>query len=190
MPKIIEDYITSDLVVFGTPIHTYHMSSLLKTFIDRCLPLHTFKLVSKIEGITSLDTTIDKPSSMLLVANCGFPELDHFEPLVNYFKHFASRLGKIHLGEILQPMGELVKRPTLQPHLEAYFSSIWRIGRNIILNQAMLEEDLACMKKHWIVENKEIYNTLFNDFYSDKQSNYQKKQKTRTKQVVESENES
>ena len=38
MPKILDDIIEADVLVFASPIYFYNISGQLKTFIDRTLP--------------------------------------------------------------------------------------------------------------------------------------------------------
>lgn len=172
MDDLLKLYVESDLVIFGTPLHTYMMSSLLKKFIDRSFPLHTSTMIDRSssgQSLSSLTTRRQKPHKMLIVANCGFPEYEHFSPLSYYFQHLAKMLDKEYLGEILQPMGEILKKSDAQPNLIPYYSLLRKIGKTLIEKGRIEHEHLDRLKERWIIQNPKNYQELANNYYRSNQ---------------------
>ena len=86
---------------------------------------------------------------MLLVSPCGFPEFDHFTPLVQYFQFFAQKLGWRYLGEILRAAGESLSDEQYQETFIWYYNLVRQAGEQLIRQgritpevQAGLRQDL------------------------------------------------
>lgn len=178
MDNLLKTYVESDLVIYGTPLHTYQLSSLMKQFIDRCFPLHTSIMIKddKASNASTLYTRHSKPSKLMLVANCGFPEYDHFDPLLYYFKFLANMLDKEYLGAILQPMGEILKKPTMQGYLQPYFVMLRKIGKAVIETGSLAEAQLEQLRAKWVIKDPKDYQDLANFHYQQKQELYEKNQ--------------
>ena len=100
METLLEKMIKADLVIYGTPLYACSVSGLLKTYIDRTIPLAVLKQ-SK-DGL-ALDSRISgNKQKTLLVSSCAFPDIKLFDPLVATFKLVADISGEEYLGEILR----------------------------------------------------------------------------------------
>ena len=151
MAAVLERFVQADLLVFGTPLYHYNVSGLMKNFIDRTLPTHEPWLVADRNHPerSAHPARYPKDRGLLLVTPCGFPEFDHFAPLVQYFQFFAQKLGWRYLGEILRPAGESLSDEQYQETFTWYYDLLRQAGGQLIRQgqitpavQAGLRQDL------------------------------------------------
>lgn len=87
MREILDDILTSDLLLFNFPLYGYGMPACLKNLIDRTMPLSSMamrKVGERYEHVGQADFSHLK---YLMICGCGFPNSKHnFEPAVAQFK--------------------------------------------------------------------------------------------------------
>jgi multimeric flavodoxin WrbA len=95
----------ADILVFATPVYVDGVAGPLKNFIDRMIPLlePMFELREGHcrhppgEGVNR--------GKLVLVSNCGFWELDNFDPLVVHMKALCKNMSRSFAGALLRPHG-------------------------------------------------------------------------------------
>ena len=87
MREILEEILTSDLLVWSFPLYCYGMPASLKALLDRTLPLSSMamqKIGERYEHVGQADFSHLR---YLMICGCGFPNSRHnFEPAVAQFK--------------------------------------------------------------------------------------------------------
>ena len=87
MREILEEILTSDLLVWSFPLYCYGMPASLKALLDRTLPLSSMamqKVGDRYEHVGQADFSHLR---YLMICGCGFPNSRHnFEPAVAQFK--------------------------------------------------------------------------------------------------------
>lgn len=87
MRAVLEEILSSDLLVFSFPLYCYGMPAVLKNLIDRTLPLSSIamrKVDGRYEHVGQADFSHLR---YLMICGCGFPNSAHnFEPAVAQFK--------------------------------------------------------------------------------------------------------
>lgn len=99
----------AEVWVFATPLFVDGMSGTMKMLLDRLIPLllpavemqenhcrHPLR-----EGVNS--------GQVVLVSNCGFWELDNFDPLLVHMKAICRNIGRDFAGALLRPHGPALK---------------------------------------------------------------------------------
>ena len=134
MASIMSAWREADVVVFGTPLHHFSMSALMKTFLDRLLPELEPWLIADPEAPewTTHPARHRGPGRALLVSPCGFPDADQFGPLVDTFRYIAGRHHWTWLGEILRTAAEPLARGVLATVFEPYLTDVRRAGAALI----------------------------------------------------------
>lgn len=90
-PKILKEYINSDLVVFSSPIIMGFVSSILKTAIERFLPvLHPF-LCIKEDRIQHMPRYDKYPSSILLLEKTNIDNMETLQIIEEIFRNTKTR---------------------------------------------------------------------------------------------------
>ena len=87
MRAILEEILTSDLLLFSYPLYSYGMPAHLKALLDRTMPLSSMamqKVGDRYEHVCQADFSRLR---YLMICGCGFPNSKHnFEPAVAQFK--------------------------------------------------------------------------------------------------------
>lgn len=131
MPELLEKVRACDILVYATPLYNYNMTSLLKAFQERLLPLLDPHL-NKSGDSHRHPLRYDMCRKMVLVSNCGFPEVSHFDGLRHVFRQM-ERSGQIPLiGEILMPAGELLKEEFFKEKLKQVLQAVYRAGIEVV----------------------------------------------------------
>ena len=142
MADVLERFVQADLLVFGTPLYHFNVSGLMKNFIDRTLPYAEPWLVEHPDqpGSTTHPDRHPKDRSIMLVSPCGFPEFDHFESLVTYFKFLARKMRWRYLGEILRPGATGLADEQRQEAFAPYYKLVRQAGEQIIRDRRITPE--------------------------------------------------
>lgn len=87
MRAILDEILSSDLLVFSFPLYCYGMPAVLKNLIDRTIPLSSIamrKADGRYEHVGQADFSHLR---YLMICGCGFPNSAHnFEPAVAQFR--------------------------------------------------------------------------------------------------------
>ncbi len=101
LPKLRE----ADIWVFATPVYVDGIIAPMKNLIDRMLPfLHPFIKLRDGHSRHPLREGI-KLGQLVLVSNCGFWEMDNFDPLLVHAKAMCRNFDMKFGGALLRPHG-------------------------------------------------------------------------------------
>lgn len=169
MGPLLEKYVESDMIIFGTPLYHFTMSAYLKNFIDRTLPIHEPWLVEDPHSsATAHPDRYHKKHSMLLVSPCGFPELgSYFEPLVQYFRFLSNRFSWDYLGEILRPGGEVLRSAEAQAMIGWYYDLLRQTGKELVLQGKITPELKAGLQKDLLPGGPEAFRKMANEHWKE-----------------------
>ncbi|MCL6581247.1 MAG: flavodoxin family protein [Firmicutes bacterium] len=132
MVWVLDRLAASDHVVYATPLYHFGMTALLKRLLERTLPLLDPHLVRR--GGTTFHPVREgaKRYRWTLIANAGFPDLVHFGPLVEQFRHLTGG-GRGLAAAILIPGGEaLGRRYTPGGPFEWLWSALRKAGEEVV----------------------------------------------------------
>ena len=116
MPELLDKVIECDILVYATPLYNYNMTSLLKSFQERLLPLIDPHLVKTGETYRH-PQRYQKGRRMVLISTCGLPEVVHFRSLRQIFRQIEQSSQMPLIGELLVPAAELLKKESLRERL-------------------------------------------------------------------------
>jgi multimeric flavodoxin WrbA/putative sterol carrier protein len=146
MPELLEKVRNCDIIVYATPLYIFNVTSLLKAFQERLLPLLDPHLVKKGEAY-SHPSRYERNLKMVLVSNCGFPEISHFDGLRHVFRHL-ERSGHVPIiGELLMPAGELLKQKRLRDKIQGVLQAAYRAGIEVVRDGRISKETEAEIQK-------------------------------------------
>ena len=148
LPKMNE----ADLIVYGTPLYVFNVTGLMKDFLDRSIPrLEPWLITSGSGEITGHPTRSGKHGRMFLVSACGFPEFEHFDPLVATFKQMARVGGSEYIGDILRPFAEPMAGDELQDMFQPYYDLVRQAGEQVI-RQGNIDADLQAALRRDVIQ--------------------------------------
>lgn len=87
MREILEQILSSDLLLFSYPLYCYGMPAVLKNLIDRTMPLSSMAMEKVGDRYAHMGQADFSHLKYLMICGCGFPNSKHnFEPAVEQFK--------------------------------------------------------------------------------------------------------
>ena len=100
-PKLRE----AEILVFATPVYVDGITGPLKNLLDRMIPL--VKPIFELREGHCRHPAREKADKgkLVLVSNCGFWELDNFDPLVVHMKAMCKNMSREFAGALLRPHG-------------------------------------------------------------------------------------
>ena len=87
MRNILEEILSSDLLIWSFPLYCYGMPAPLKALLDRTLPLSSMAMQKAGERYEHVGQADVSHLRYLMICGCGFPNSRHnFEPAVAQFR--------------------------------------------------------------------------------------------------------
>ncbi len=131
MPELLEKVRACDILVYATPLYNYNMSSLLKAFTERLLPLADPHFVKRGETHAH-PPRYQVNRKMVLISTCGFPEISHFDGLRQVFRQMEHSGQVPFVGELLMPAGELLKQEGLRERFQVVLQAAYQAGVEVV----------------------------------------------------------
>lgn len=135
MAELLSKQRQADMIVYGTPVYLDGMTSMMKTFIDRSLPLLQGFLEMR-DGHLRHPTHDGRRRKMVLVSTCGLIEMDNFDPIVAHFKAIAKNMDMDYIGALLRPSGVILDLASPEKK-ESIYTAIRRAGYEVVAEGKM-----------------------------------------------------
>ncbi len=142
MADLLERMRLSDVVVCATPLYVCGMTAQLKIFFDRFIPL-VEPFIELKDGVCSHPSRYERQwSGMVLISNCGFHELLHFNELVDHIKAICRVGGWNYLGALLRPHGEIMTfaEQLMPEQINSVYEAAREAGRMVARKERIPEE--------------------------------------------------
>jgi len=146
MTAALEAYSDADVVIWATPVYHYGMTSLMKKFLERTLPL-LYPYQVKVNGLYTHPRRRPVPEGRknLVFATCGFPDQDNFRVLQQHFqKLFQSSLSYC----FFVAEGELLHQS--DPRTEPVLEHIRQAGSEWQQTGTIREELMQGLRQHMV----------------------------------------
>ncbi|OPX96346.1 MAG: 2-amino-4-deoxychorismate dehydrogenase [Syntrophorhabdus sp. PtaB.Bin006] len=165
MPELLEKVKACDVIVYATPLYNYNMTAYLKAFQERLLPLLDPHLIKK-GDVYQHPHRHEGERKMVIISNCGFPEVSHFDALRQVFRHI-ERTGQPIIGELLMPAGELLKQAHLQGKVQPVLMAAYQGGVEVVREGRVSKETEAMVQKLFLPADEiaEMANLWWDSFY-------------------------
>jgi putative sterol carrier protein len=138
MTMFRKKYREADLVVFASPLYVFNVTGILKTFMDRLLPvLQPYMLLNEQGIIMHPDRFPEKGEQGFVVFSAaGFPDVAHnFDGLIGMFRAWNSHNENTYLmGEFYMPAAEMIVQPVYEARRELIKDLCIKAGKQIIKN--------------------------------------------------------
>jgi multimeric flavodoxin WrbA/putative sterol carrier protein len=140
--ELFPKWLASDLVVYGSPLYIHTVNGIMKTFIERILPV-ALPFLERRDGKTEHPLRHRFPAAVVLSV-AGFPEEAAFDQLSSYVNYF---FGEELLAEIYRPAAEtLMHRPAREVR-ESILNATREAGRELVESRKVSPETLARIKQ-------------------------------------------
>ena len=155
----------SDIVIYATPLYVDNISGLLKVFMERNVSSAnpTFETDANGEAVHPKKQKL--PPKIMVMANCGFPGLEHFAVLKVLFRRVARNLQTDLIAEIYRDEGPLltINSQNFEEVVENYKRLLQKAGSEIVLNLKISEGTQKELEQELIPH--ELYTKKHNEFF-------------------------
>ncbi len=163
MVDLLPKFVSSDVVVYATPVYIDNVTGIMKDFMDRLIPLID-PYFDKDEGGECRHQPgaelkeAGKNRKIAVISNCGFPEQSHFQVLRLLFRRFARNSSSELVAEIYRGGGELLRDPPLilKPLISRYKKLLRKAGKEVVENLRLSEVTAAKLEKPIIPDEQYI----------------------------------
>ncbi len=159
-PKMEE----ADVCVLATPVYVDGMAGPLKNLIDRIIPSVQPFFELRNGHIRHPGRGENRPRKMVLVSNCGFWEMDNFDPLVVHVKAICQNINMEFAGALLRPHG-----PAMKPMLEIgglvedVIEAAREAGRQLVRDGRMSPDTLSTVSRE-LMPMEDYFQTANQNF--------------------------
>ena len=109
MENLLGKLCLADIWILATPLYVDGMSGPLKNLVDRMIPIGQPIIELRDNHCRHPARDNYQASKLVLVSNCGFWELDNFDPLVGHVQALCKNLSLEFAGALLRPHGHVLK---------------------------------------------------------------------------------
>mgnify|MGYP001406522929 CR=1 FL=1 len=158
MKILLEKLMASDVIVYATPVYVDNVTGILKTFMDRLVPLIDPHF-NKDENNECLHRKrYAKYPKIVVIANCGYPEDSHFQVLRLLFRRNARNMHSEIIAEIYRGGGELLsqKNAMMKIAVGRYKKVLKKAGKELVENMKFSEETKKKLNKPLISDQQYI----------------------------------
>ncbi len=161
--ELLHQFRAADVVVFATPVHSDNVTGLMKTFIDRAVPLLEPHFEKDEHGETRHPLRYGKSPKFAVISNCGYPEQTHFQVVDLFFRRLARNAHSEVVAAIYRGGGELLQSdiPALEPLIQRYKELLRKAGREVAAKLELsletkreLEKPLVSYEAYVVEANK------------------------------------
>ena len=128
VPKILD----SDILCFATPLYVDNVTGMMKDFMDRLIVIGDPHWEMDENGECRHTRRHPKPSKIMAIANCGYPEQSHFQVLRLLFRRIARNFHSEVIAEIYRGAGQIlqVDHLMLKPLIWKYKKLLEKAGKD------------------------------------------------------------
>ncbi len=166
MTELREKYRSADLVVFASPLYIFNVTGIMKTFMDRLLPiLKPYMLLDEKDGHISHPDRFPElgEQGMVVFSASGFPDIDgNFDGLRGMYQAWDSHNQNTHLmGEFYLTASEMLPQPVYKSRKDLVAQSCFEAGIQVV-NEGKIDYKYMANVSNPRVDNKTFQNQADN----------------------------
>ncbi len=136
MTELREKYRNADLIVFASPLFIFNVTGIMKSFMDRLLPiLEPYMLLDEQGHISHPDRYPERGEQGFVVFSAaGFPDVDNnFDGLKGMYRAWDSHNENTHLmGEFFLTAAEVLAQPIYKNRRESVKEVCYKAGIQVV----------------------------------------------------------
>jgi len=167
MTDVLNKIANADIVVLATPVYVDGMTGLLKTLLDRSIPLLHGRFEIREDHCRHPPRSHVKLGKLVLLSVAGFTEMDNFDPLITHVKAICKNMSREYSGAILRPVAWVLSGAKEQGvELDDIYKAVKEAGSELISSGSMKDETLATIARECVP--RDVVIQLMTEFYGDK----------------------
>lgn len=143
MKELLQLFMSTDIVVFATPIYAFAVSSYCKLFQERTFPLLTGGIVQHTNGLESnMIRFPDKmPKKMAAIIVGGLKSKAHSNGIIASLRSYAEGFGMEFLGVLIRPESYILKFTETKPKtIKCIEAAFFEAGQALSIHGNLPEE--------------------------------------------------
>ncbi len=168
MTELRKKYREADLVVFSSPLYIFNVTGIMKSFMDRLLPIMTPYMLSDKYGNTLHPDRFPElgEQGFIVFSSGGFPEVEHnFDGLKAMYHGWNSHSENIHLmGEFYLTASEIIVQPVYSKRRELIAKACYDAGKQIV-EEGFISQELMDIPSTLNV-SKDVFKSQADMFWS------------------------
>jgi len=149
MEMLLPKLAGADVWVFATPVYFDGISGTLKNLIERMLPLVEPFYELRDGHCRHPRREGTKSGKVVLVSNCGFWEMDNFDPLLVHVKAICKNIDREFAGALLRPHGTGMRRMLERGVVvDDIFAAAKDAGRQLVADGRMSSDTLEAVSRN------------------------------------------
>jgi len=176
MSELLDMFMASDIVVMATPVYVHNVTGIMKTFIDRIIPIIDPHLVKMDTGYTGHIKRHASYPDIGVIATGAFPEQQCTEFVSQYFHRLSMDLYSNVVFEIYKSQAILLKmgdKTPLAPLVDDYKATVRTAAKEVVENLKISDETQRALDRQFIPD--EIYIQEANKYWDSRIARYEKK---------------
>lgn len=138
----------ANIWVFATPVYVDGMTGPMKNLLDRLIPLINPFIELRDGHCRHPLREGTKSGKVVLVSNCGFWEMDNFNPLLIHVKAACKNSTREFAGALLRPHGPaLSAMKEMGVPIEDILEAAKEVGRQLVRDGKMSDETLKIVSR-------------------------------------------
>jgi len=157
MNELLCDIAGADILILATPVYVDGMTGPLKNLLDRIIPIGQ-PIIELHDGHCRHPDRVGlKSGKLVLVSNCGFWELDNFDPLLAHVRAISKNLGSVFAGALLRPHGPALRGMMEQgAPVDDVLKAAKEAGRQLVREGRMSPETLHLISRELLPQRAYI----------------------------------
>jgi len=111
--EILDVYKKADYFFLAAPLYIYSFPATVKNVIDRFFILLEPAQIKSSRGYSEHPKRFGSHPKTVLISSCGFPEIENFDLLRQYFRKISDEMGWTWSGEIVISASGIANAPKL-----------------------------------------------------------------------------
>ena len=158
--KLIEKVNDTYLTIYAFPLYIDSMPAKMKAYLDRQF-VTVMPVFVPYHDLTRHPLWDTKERYIALFSVNGFPEIEHFKPVVETFKGIARNSHKPLIATILRPGAESFTAPPYRNHLKKILTSLEQAGKELVEQGNVSKRILKSISSNYGV-SKKLWRTYTN----------------------------
>ena len=144
LPKVRE----ADILVYATPVYVDGVTGPMKNLMDRTLPMIQPFIELRDGHCRHPLREGTKSGKVVLISNCGFWEMDNFDPLLVHMRAYCKNAYREFAGALLRPQGGALKpMMDMGAPVNDILEAARETGCQLVRDGKMADETLATVSR-------------------------------------------
>jgi len=170
LPKLAE----ANVLVLATPLYVDGVTGPMKNLLDRIIPLAQPFFELRDGHCRHPGRDGSKGSHLVLVSNCGFWEMDNFNPMLVHMKAVSKNMAREFAGALLRPHGPaLMGMMEMGAPVDDILDAAKEAGRQLVEDGRISPETLKGVSRELLP--LEMYIEIVNKRFQEELSALEKK---------------